>query len=237
MMRRVGVWCLIVAACLGAARPALAQDLGNCKTSKQWTMDRLTKDHWKLIGQVEIYCDDQSFSADEIEGFNDTHQMIATGNVVFTHGTSRIAADRMEYNTQTKTGTFFNATGTATMKDQNPQRPGQPAQQTPKSLFGTQEPDVYFYGEKISKIGNEKYRITKGGFTTCVQPTPRWQLTSGTVILNLERYAFLTNSLLRVKSVPVLYLPVMYYPINKEDRATGFLLPIVRAHPRFAARR
>jgi LPS-assembly protein len=226
MTRRVGVLCLIVAACLGAARPALAQDLGNCKTSKQWTLDRLTKDHWKLIGQVEIYCDDQSFSADEIEGFNDTHQMIATGNVVFTHGTSRIAADRMEYNTQTKTGTFFNATGTATLKDQAPQRPGRPAQPTPKSLFGTQEPDVYFYGEKVSKIGNEKYRITKGGFTTCVQPTPRWQLTSGTVVLNLERYAFLTNSFLRVKSVPVLYLPVMYYPINKEDRATGFLLPI-----------
>ena len=199
--------------------------MGNCQTSKQWTMDRLTKDHWKLIGQVEVYCGDQSFSADEIEGFNDTHKMIATGNVVFTHGTSRIAADRMEYNTETKTGTFFNATGTATLKDQNTQRPGQPVQQTPKSLFGTQEPDVYFYGEKIAKVGNEKYRITKGGFTTCVQPTPRWQLTSGTVILNLEQYAFLTNSLLKVKSVPVLYLPVIYYPINKEDRATGFLLP------------
>ena len=226
MMLRASVWCLIAAACLGAARPAVAQDMGNCQTSKQWTMDRLTKDHWKLIGQVEVYCGDQSFSADEIEGFNDTHKMIATGNVVFTHGTSRIAADRMEYNTETKTGTFFNATGTATMKDQNTQRPGQPVQQTPKSLFGTQEPDVYFYGEKIAKVGNEKYRITKGGFTTCVQPTPRWQLTSGTVILNLERYAFLTNSLLKVKSVPVFYLPVMYYPINKEDRATGFLLPM-----------
>src|SRR6185436_3357188 len=103
--------------------------------------DRITKDHWKLIGQVEINCNDQSFSADEVEGFNDTHQLIATGNVVFTHGTSRIAADRMEYNTQTKTGTFFNATGTATMKDQNAQRPRQPPQpQSPKSLFGTQEP-------------------------------------------------------------------------------------------------
>jgi len=32
-----------------------------------------------------------------------------------------------------------------------------------------------------------------------------------------------------VKGVPILYLPVMYYPINKEDRATGFLLPMYTA--------
>ena len=229
MTRCAAVLALIVAACLAVAQPLGAQDLGNCKTSKQWTLDRLTKDHWKLIGQVEINCNDQSFSADEVEGFNDTHQIIATGNVVFTHGTSRIAADRMEYNTQTKTGTFYNATGTATLKDQNveqQQRPRRAPEPTPKSLFGTQEPDVYFYGEKVAKVGEQKYRITKGGFTTCVQPTPRWQLTSGTVILNLEHYAFLTNTFLKVKSVPVLYLPVMYYPINKEDRSTGFLLPM-----------
>jgi LPS-assembly protein len=28
-----------------------------------------------------------------------------------------------------------------------------------------------------------------------------------------------------VKGVPLLYLPIMYYPINDEDRATGFLIP------------
>ena len=30
---------------------------------------------------------------------------------------------------------------------------------------------------------------------------------------------------MRVKDVPLLYLPAMYYPINKDDRATGFLMP------------
>ena len=93
-------------------------------------------------------------------------------------------------------------------------------------MFGAEEADIYFYGEKISKVAQEKYRITHGGFTTCVQPTPRWQLTSGTVTLNLKHYAILTNSLFRVKSVPVLYFPIFYYPINKENRATGFLMPL-----------
>ena len=69
-------------------------------------------------------------------------------------------------------------------------------------MFGTQEPDVYFYGETLQKLGEQKYKITRGGFTTCLQPTPRWELTSRSVTLNLEHYAILTNSLFKVKGVP-----------------------------------
>ena len=46
-------------------------------------------------------------------------------------------------------------------------------------MFGTQEPDAYFCGETIEKLGPKTYRITKGGFTTCVQPTPRWEISRG----------------------------------------------------------
>jgi len=62
-----------------------------------------------------------------------------------------------------------------------------------------------------------------------VQPKPRWEITSGTAVLNIDHYAMLQNSLMRVKGIPVLYLPIIYYPINKEDRATGFLLPMYSA--------
>ena len=62
-----------------------------------------------------------------------------------------------------------------------------------------------------------------------MQPKPRWEITSGTAVLNIDHYAMLQNSLMRVKGVPVLYLPIIYYPINKEDRATGFLLPMYTA--------
>ena len=197
---------------------AAAQGIGDCQRTTQWTIDRVDANHIKLIGQVEIDCGDQSFAADQVELFTDTHRLIATGNVVFTSGKNRIAADRLDYNTQTRTGVFTNATGTAVLKDS-----AEPRQA--KSMFGTSEPDIYFYGKTLEKIGAQKYKITAGGFTTCVQPTPRWQLTSGTVLLNLDSYAILTNSLFKVKGVPVLYLPVFYYPINDEDRATGLLIP------------
>jgi LPS-assembly protein len=155
------------------------------------------------------------FFADEMELFVDTHRLLARGNVVFTQGGSRIGADRMEFDTERRTGVFHNASGTVSLGDR-----------VDRSMFGTQEPDAYFYGEKLEKIGAKRYRITKGGFTTCVQPTPRWEMTSSSVTLNLDDYALLWNTFLKVKGVPVFYLPALYYPIQEDDRATGFLIPV-----------
>ena len=226
---------------MATARTASAQQTGNCKATKQWQLEQVEKDHIKLTGQVEIDCGNESMSADQVEIFQDTNMMIATGNVVFTSGGSRIAADRLEYNTRTQHGHLLQRLRHVDdAEKQGPRRPTQTAQFTQsaqygqqqrpgdKSMFGAEEADIYFYGEKISKVAQEKYRITHGGFTTCVQPTPRWRLTSGTVTLNLKHYAVLTNSLFRVKAVPVLYFPIFYYPINKEDRATGLPDAVVR---------
>ena len=99
------------------------------------------------------------------------------------------------------------------------------SQKPDKTLFGTQEADALFWAEKIEKIGDRAYELTHGGFTTCLQPTPRWELHAGEVILNIEHYTFLRNAVFNVKGVPLLYTPIMYYPTKKEDRSTGILLP------------
>jgi lipopolysaccharide assembly outer membrane protein LptD (OstA) len=178
------------------------------------------KGHWHGVGSVEGARDDWKFYADEAEYFEEKHLLLAKGNVLFVQkasngaGANQIAADHCEFDTETKTGTFYVATGVAALTEK-----------TDRSMFGGQEPDMYFYGEKIDKIGDRKYRITRGGFTTCVQPTPRWEMTSRTVIIVLDHYAFLKNPILNVKGVPLFYAPAIYYPIRKENRATGFLLP------------
>ncbi len=123
----------------------------------------------------------------------------------------------MEFNTKTRTGTFYNARGSTILGDQG--------ESTDRSMFGGKEPDAYFWGEALTKVGPKKYKIENGGFTTCVQPTPRWEVVSGSLTINLDDYAFLTNSVFRVKGVPLMYLPVFYYPIQEDDRATGFLIP------------
>ena len=50
-------------------------------------------------------------------------------------------------------------------------------------------------------------------------------MTSNSVLINLDHYAFLRNPVLNVKGVPLFYAPAIYYPIQKENRATGFLMP------------
>ena len=156
--------------------------------SRQFRLERIGDNHVRLIGAVEIERDDWKFFAEEVELFTDTERLVANGNVVYTSADTSLAADRVEFDMKTRTGTFFVATGTVSLRNAEVDR----------SLFGTQEPDVYFYGETIDKLGPRKYRITDGGFTTCVQPTPRWQLTTSSAVVNLDDYAILKNTVLKV---------------------------------------
>ena len=185
-------------------------------SSTQWRLEQISADHVRLTGQVEIETDSGTkFFADEIDIFSSpTLRLVATGNVVFANAEGRIAAERVEFDVGAGTGTFYQASGIlslGTMAD--------PAQ------FGGQEPDVYFYGDTIEKLSTRSYRLTRGGFSTCVQPTPRWEVTSNSVVINLDDYAIARNILLRVKGVPLMYLPILYFPIKEGERATGFLLP------------
>jgi hypothetical protein len=175
-------------------------------------------DHLHLINQAAIEGPNLKFFADDVDLYVNTNKVVASGNVVFTNADGRISAERLEFDTATGVGTFYDASGIMSLAKQGPAAGNTAA-------FGGQDPDVYFYGAKLEKLGARKYRITRGGFTTCVQPTPRWEITSGSVILNLDDYAIARNTLLKVKGVPLMFLPMIYYPIQKSERQTGFLLP------------
>src|SRR5262245_39970679 len=171
--------------------------------------------HYILRGKVEIH-DKQNKTdiyADLVEFFDDEDRAVATGNVVLSQGaTNRISAERAEFNTKTMLGTFYNASGIATVT---------PPRQTARAGAAIAPPPVtgdtivYFFGETVEKIGPRKYKITKGGFSTCVQPTPRWEMSASTVVLNVDHYTLLKNAVMTVKGVPMLYLPILYYPTKK----------------------
>ena len=218
-VRLPAIWAF--ALLLGSATNVAAQIIPGWNT-KQFTLERLDADRVRLMREVEIEGEKgspnegQKFFADDLELNTRTGDLTASGNVVFSTPESRISADTVVFNTRTKRGTFTNASGIASLGERG---------ERDRSMFGTLEPDVYFYGEVIEKIDVDKYKITRGAFTTCVQPTPRWEIASNSSIVNLHDYALLNNAVIRVKDVPVFYLPIMYYPIQDDDRATGFLLP------------
>lgn len=205
---------LVCVAALLVDDTARAQSLPGFSVAKQYRIEQISENHVRLLDTVELAKDEWRLFAQTVDFFKDKDLIVAVDNVVFSSEGNRIAAERLEFNTKTRMGTFYNASGTASLGDR-----------VNRSMFGTQEPDAYFYGEKIEKIGAQKYRITRGGFTTCVQPTPRWEIVSDSVTIHLDHYAFVRNSILKVKGVPLFYMPVFYYPIQEDDRATGFLIP------------
>jgi LPS-assembly protein len=178
--------------------------------------------NWHFIGHVELVQKDTTIFGDDAWYYQEGNKFVATGNVVFAQGDNRISAERVEFDTETRLGTFYNASGISTVKP--PKQSVRSGGVAPPPMPG-QDTVVYFFGESIEKLGPRKYKIKNGGFSTCVQPTPRWDLNADTVILNVDHYTFLKQAVLRVKGVPMFYLPVLYYPTKKEDRATGFLLP------------
>lgn len=208
-----GVWALFS----GAAQ---AQAPTGLKYSQQTKMERIAENHWRFTGNVEgeLERENLKFAADQVDYYTDPpKRIVATGHVVVITTDSHISADKAEINTEAKTGVFYNAFGTVNVSEKDI---------SARSLFGTQEPIAYFYGESIERLSEDKYKITRGGFTTCVQPTPRWEMVSSTTTMRVDKYAILKNTVFKVKDVPMFYLPAMYYPINKDDRSTGFLIPV-----------
>jgi len=180
--------------------------------------------HWHGKGHAEIEIGDTKIYADDLEAWLGEGRVVATGNVSFVQSNNWVAADRADFNYKTRLGTFYNAYGIANI--QPPRQTPTPGTVIAPRLAG-QDTDVYFFGDEVEKIGPKRYKITNGGFSTCVQPTPRWNLSADSILLNIDHYTFLRQVILNVKGVPLFYLPALYYPTKEEQRATGFLLPTV----------
>jgi len=226
-MSRVFFICALSIVLWASARSATAQQVQvtvNGYDVRTYRQERLEEKHWLLTGSVELeqVGGDTKLYADEVEVFEGEDKVLARGNVVLTQGNNRIAADHAEFNTRTRLGTFYSARGMANIPP--PRQAPQPGGIIVPTATGL-DTDVYFFGETVEKLGIKKYKITNGGFSTCVQPTPRWELFADTVVLNVDHYTVLRQAVFTVKGVPVLYLPYVYYPTQEDGRATGFLLP------------
>src|SRR6186997_1563671 len=139
---------LFVCTLVLSAAAAAQQAASNYRVSAK-VQERISETHLKFTGGVEFEQGDTTLFADEVEFFTDQDRAIAHGNVAISQGRNRIASDRADFNTRTRLGTFYNATGIASVQ--------QPRQSSPVGGFvapqsGSQEHDVYFFGEQVEKI-------------------------------------------------------------------------------------
>ncbi|HEY6842548.1 MAG TPA: LPS assembly protein LptD, partial [Thermoanaerobaculia bacterium] len=130
-----------------------------------------------------------------------TKDVTGQGHVILDQGTTRLAGSQMVFNLASKTGTFFNATG-------------------------SMEPAMYFTGEKLEKVSDDKYRLTNGVLTSCDLDSPSWSIAVARADVTLDDYAYLHRATFKIHKFPLIWLPTLIWP-TKGDRSQGFLIPRV----------
>jgi lipopolysaccharide assembly outer membrane protein LptD (OstA) len=150
-------------------------------------------------GNVEIEYKTIKLFADKIELDTETKDVFAEGHVVIQTPGDVISVDRIQFNIDSQLGTMDN-------------------------VFGRSSPNIFYEADTVEKTDKDKYSMTKGSFTSCTQPTPRWRFSFSRANLKKDDYVEMWSSVVRIKKVPVLYFPYIRYPLDRE-RATGFLMP------------
>src|SRR4051794_14452764 len=190
--------------------PGIKKTGGDIKF-RSTTKQEVVRDEYALLeGDVVLEYQDVIVHADKITANLKTKDVVAEGHVILDQGPTRISGDHIVFNLDTKTGTFFNATGAL-------------------------QPDMYFVGEKIERLSEDRYRLTNGMFTSCDLDKPSWSFHVGEADVTLDDYARMRNVSFRAHDIPILYAPRLVWP-TKSDRSKGFLIPRVLFSPTYGDR-
>ncbi len=91
------------------------------------------------------------------------------------------------------------------------------------SLF-LKENHFYIKGGLIEKLDEDTYLVKDCHITTCDGVKPAWSITGSEVRVTVEGYGTVKQAALRIRDVPVAYVPYMIFPA-KTKRQTGLLPP------------
>lgn len=84
--------------------------------------------------------------------------------------------------------------------------------------------DFNIMAESIQRVSKKKFLAQKAEFTTCKDCAESWSIYGSKVVINLGKNIEITNGLVKIKSVSVIYIPYFIFPIQT-DRKTGLLFP------------
>jgi LPS-assembly protein len=169
------------------------------------------RDEYSIFqGGVTITYQDIKLRADKVTFNQKTRDVVAEGHVIIDQGPTRITANQAIYNLDSKTGTFFNATG-------------------------MMDPSMYFSGDRIEKLDVDTYKMTNGVFTSCDLDRPAWSFHVGEAEVTLDDYARMKDISFRARGLPVFWTPRLIWP-TKRDRSQGLLIPRARFNDKFGPR-
>jgi LPS-assembly protein len=157
---------------------------------------------YQAHGHVVVVRGDLSLKADHAQLKMLTKDLTAWGNVLLREGEDVVECERLEVNLDSRLGKIYQAK--LFLKDQN----------------------FHITGKEVEKLGENRYRIQKGSFTTCDAKRPPWKFTVRELEVTLEGAGIAKGPVFYLEDIPILYFPYAIFPVATE-RQTGFLLPRV----------
>jgi LPS-assembly protein len=157
---------------------------------------------YQANGDVNVVRGDLSLRADHAQLNMATKELVGWGNVILREGEDVIECERLEVNLDTRLGKIYHAK--LFLKDQN----------------------FHITGGEVEKLGENRYWVRDGSFTTCDAKRPPWKFTAKELDVTLGGYGIVKRAVFYIEDIPVIYLPISIFPMKKE-RQTGFLIPRV----------
>ena len=168
--------------------------------------------------------------SDTLEYHPSDKNLVAEGQVVVTHGTTQIYADRLELNTETGDGTASGNVLLHTLDDDlRAARADFNLTEERGVLYdsaGVLSKKFQVIGERITRDGPNAFTVQHGRVTTCTGPVPDWEFRAQKARIGLGNYVALTTPSFWVRGIPVFYFPYLIFPL-RDQRTTGFLPPQV----------
>jgi len=153
-------------------------------------------------GNVELVRGNLSLKADHAQLNMVTKELVAWGKILLREGEDVVECERLEVKLDTRLGKIYQAK--LFLKDQN----------------------FHITGREAEKLGENRYLIRDGSFTTCDAKRPPWKFTVKELDVTLGGFGVAKGPVFYLEGVPVLYLPAGVFPVRRE-RQTGFLIPRV----------
>lgn len=188
----------------------------------------------KARGNVIVTYEGKTIRADRLIVNTETGIGEASGHVVITEEGSRLTAQRSKFNLKTHQAKLYNTRGVLARKTTGSILPGAGAPppalgSRPQQPNGTAPPpqkvEYYVKGKELVKIGENHYKATQASLTTCKGKLPDWMIQAESADMIVGDRALFKNGIIKIRDVPVFYLPIGYVPLDQE-RKSGFLTPI-----------
>ncbi|WP_372881573.1 LPS-assembly protein LptD, partial [Psychromonas sp.] len=150
---------------------------------------------------VHLTQGDKNLSADTLTYYIEQEKVIAEGNVNFNNGLVTLSADTIERQLKTDETALY---------------------QTEYQFHGRSGRGD---ADSVYDNGQDQYELKRASYSACPPEDNTWSIDSTTLYIdNDSGVGSAYNAILRIKDVPVFYLPYVTYPVS-DKRKTGLLFP------------